>query len=370
MTTKNYSHNFPSIEYILRSIEKDEQYCNNISRGLIKILESLSNFVSINFSSLSDKIEFISNFVFYFCCYFLRKRIITENIVINNTPGEEYSKIRKSFESRNSLSILSYVFSYSIKNIFIKYLYNILHSTIEKSLHQNFFEKDQNILNTFFFKFKTIFNRMSIKIFADFPTFEKIIEKIEEIQFCYFFINGKFYDFIQRIFCFNYEKISTEINLKDDIQISSEGFKYFGYLMGLKLLTEFFVKMRNVFKIYKTEKENLMKEITKIENKKKLNSLQDGELNYGELEENLLKFNLKSKNTLTQNKLSQQLHNAQDEETSCLLCLEHRSNTSSTPCGHLFCWSCLVNYLQSNDSCPFCRQRCHTNEVILLQNLK
>ncbi|EDW50066.1 peroxisome biogenesis factor 10 [Drosophila sechellia] len=52
----------------------------------------------------------------------------------------------------------------------------------------------------------------------------------------------------------------------------------------------------------------------------------------------------------------------------CILCLEPRSNNSLTPCGHIFCWSCLLEWLEERDECPLCRESLKKSQVILLQN--
>ncbi|XP_030385358.1 peroxisome biogenesis factor 10 [Scaptodrosophila lebanonensis] len=52
----------------------------------------------------------------------------------------------------------------------------------------------------------------------------------------------------------------------------------------------------------------------------------------------------------------------------CILCLEVRCNTSLTPCGHLFCWSCLLDWLDEREECPLCRETLKKSQVIQLQN--
>lgn len=52
----------------------------------------------------------------------------------------------------------------------------------------------------------------------------------------------------------------------------------------------------------------------------------------------------------------------------CILCLEPRMNTSLTPCGHLFCWNCLLDWLDERDECPLCRETLKKSQVVQLQN--
>jgi hypothetical protein len=45
------------------------------------------------------------------------------------------------------------------------------------------------------------------------------------------------------------------------------------------------------------------------------------------------------------------------DNKECAICLEEIGNTNScvTPCGHKFCFNCMVKALKQKDTCPMCR---------------
>ncbi|KAF9992194.1 hypothetical protein BGZ79_003399 [Entomortierella chlamydospora] len=57
----------------------------------------------------------------------------------------------------------------------------------------------------------------------------------------------------------------------------------------------------------------------------------------------------------------------QNAEFSCNICFDTSVSPVLTLCGHLFCWSCLHQWLDSqrqNPTCPVCKAGCEQNKVI------
>lgn len=64
----------------------------------------------------------------------------------------------------------------------------------------------------------------------------------------------------------------------------------------------------------------------------------------------------------------QHIQSSGSRAARCILCLEERRHSTSTPCGHLFCWECITEWCNTKAECPLCREKFQPHRLVYLRN--
>eukprot|EP00794_Sanderia_malayensis_P015452 gene15452-17035_t len=177
---------------------------------------------------------------------------------------------------------------------------------------------------------------MSVQNQSTYETlFTQAIAVLEQLNLVLFYFEGHHYKISQRILGLKYVLIRKF--LKDSSAISI--YKILGVSMGLQLA----ITIPNfIFQLCKT----IFKHADKLSmsSEKKLQGSPDVV-------------------DVTENCISTRQNNV-----NCSLCLEKVDYATSTICGHLFCWNCIMEWSATKNECPVCRDLLIPSRLIFLKH--
>ena len=247
-------------------------------------------------------------------------------------------------------------------NHFLKYITFILHKKFFPFILSSllFFKSKISSIKLISEEFLTIHiqNKNKLIIFLLLNSLGTLLIKYIDIffNFCYgFFFNpsndkekinyyGKYTKHLFKNFMniqniiigMNYYKLISPIENKSIFNGFKIPIKLISYGLLIKNIYDVFGHIKNIYKIYCLSKEGYEKKNIK-------NNEYNNDIIITDEEDN-------------------------NKENICLLCLNQYRNTSCTPCGHLFCWSCIHLYLIEKNNCPKCKKKIKPQEILFLQN--
>lgn len=286
---------------ILRTVQKDATYTNQLDHDLSDILRFSNKKLWIKYNGL---------------CKLLMELAYHGFASYNNlqTLGEEYTGIIQ-IDSKyiglpnRILQLISIFMEHAGEQLTVKLIKNVEHEI----------ERNQEIRP----EAKIHLRRCCSFLLHAIPY-------IQAMHRTWFYIYGGKYQLSRRLTGINYVLIRHWLNIKHSVY----GYQVLGMISAAQLLLVFAAFIKETMRTKQVTAETI----------EKANRLRD--------------------------RIQSAAHQPQQSETlpKCVLCLEVRHDTCTTPCGHLFCWPCIMDWLDQKEECPVCREPMHKSNVVYLMN--
>ncbi|MCJ1309934.1 peroxisome biogenesis factor 10 [Agyrium rufum] len=206
---------------------------------------------------------------------------------------------------------------------------------------------------------------------------------IYAISLAIFYFTGAYYHLSKRVFKLRY--IFLRKIPESDQRV---GYEVLGFLLALQMGVQTYLHMSNIIRV---------EDQPSIGNSQSLagdSAILDGGIEIGldsydqSLREEILYENAAIPNHGPQSALEKRTHTAfldkprydlsddtafgwidGQQQRKCTLCLEPMKDPSATTCGHVFCWSCIADWIKEKAECPLCRQAIMSQHVLPLRGV-
>ncbi|CAI4058712.1 ubiquitin-protein ligase peroxin 10 SKDI_04G4790 [Saccharomyces kudriavzevii IFO 1802] len=315
---------FADAPSVVQAHQKDEQIQTLFILKVTELCKLIKNQLFVN--SYPRELSIFAKLLYLFFTTGRRGR----------TLGEEYVDLIYTSKSGNKLigrlRMMVFVFSYSLCPYFISKLYKkIVNDKKENETGDN----------------------ESVTRFC-----QSLLDFILDLHMTLFYFKGAFYDVFKRIFGMRYA--FKHIMSENEYKFRKEGsrtYRVLGYILLTQNIMKWYPILSSKLGSWISEKKNTGNSDTKsilVSQERSEHDSIGGIPN----ESQLTHINLSDMN---------QLPYIPESSRKCILCLMDMTDPSCTPCGHLFCWNCLMSWCKERPECPLCRQQCQTQEILVLR---
>ncbi|KAJ7071378.1 hypothetical protein C8F01DRAFT_1110289 [Mycena amicta] len=195
-----------------------------------------------------------------------------------------------------------------------------------------------------------------------------ILQVLTELNLAVFYIQGVHYDLVKRLL--GIRKVKT-----CDCRISSTphnphvrppSYSLLGILLGVRLMHRLISFLRANY-IHEQAREDAKQRVSHTDDESFLDERRVSEL-LGPTDPEGQPAKAAEEDERTMLDVTS-IPEEQRAGRNCTLCLEERTDSCCTECGHLFCWSCIVGWGREKAECPLCRQSLDLTRLLPIYNL-